>query len=170
MIVFYISETLDGLNTSSSDTYLTHREQAPAYTPELFSCGVHLRGRFVRVMMNKNETGLFCFNEIEVYGSVSTTTTGSPTTTTTPTTTTPTTSTTTPTTTTTTPTTTTTTKPSTTPDINANLALNKQVVNNSEAYGSYNPQNAVDGVGEGASLSGSFCSKTVSNLFLYPVS
>ena len=156
MIVFYISETLDGLNTSSSDTYLTHREQAPAYTPELFSCGVHLRGRYVRVMMNKNETGLFCFNEIEVYGSVSTATTGSPTTTTTPTTT--------------TPTTTTTTQPSTTPDINANLALNKQVVNNSEAYGSYNPQNAVDGVGEGASLSGSFCSKTVSNLFLYPVS
>ena len=156
MIVFYISETLDGLNTSSSDTYLTHREQAPAYTPELFSCGVHLRGRYVRVMMNKNETGLFCFNEIEVYGSVSTTTTGSPTTTKTPTTT--------------TPTTTTTTQPSTTPDINANLALNKQVVNNSEAYGSYNPQNAVDGVGEGASLSGSFCSKTVSNLFLYPVS
>ena len=143
MIVFYISETLNGFNTSSSDTYLTHREQAPAYTPELFSCGVHLRGRYVRVMMNKNETGLFCFNEIEVYGSVSTATTGSPTTTTTPTTTTPTT-------TTTTPTTTTTTKPSTTPDINANLALNKQVVNNSEAYGSYNPQNAVDGVGAGA--------------------
>ena len=41
--------------------------------------------------------------------------------------------------------------------------LDKVVVNTSEPYGSYDPQNAVDGDGENAALGNSFCSKTVTN-------
>ena len=61
---FLIADTIEELDSNLA--YFTHREEAPQYRPELFSCDVPTTGRYVKVMMGKNETGLFCVKEVEV--------------------------------------------------------------------------------------------------------
>ena len=77
---FYIADTIEGLDSNLA--YFTHREGAPQYRPELFSCDVPATGRYVKVIMDKDDTGLFCFSELEVYGQPLESTTTSPSTTT----------------------------------------------------------------------------------------
>ena len=66
-IAFAVSDSLDGLD--APDSILHFRRGDPWLRPEVFSCERAKRGRYVRVIMDKNTTsGSLCFNEVEVYG------------------------------------------------------------------------------------------------------
>lgn len=80
-VIFLVAETIEGLDSNLA--YFTHREGAMSYRPELFSCEDQAVGRYVKVMIRNTRTGMYCFNEVEVYGSLVTTTTTTSTSTTT---------------------------------------------------------------------------------------
>lgn len=62
-----MADTLEDLDDAGSVFHF--RRGTPSWRGERFTCDRPKRGRYVRVIMAKNEsTGFLCFNEILVYG------------------------------------------------------------------------------------------------------
>ena len=70
---FHVADSLDAMEPvdwlGSDPALFVYRPNLPSAQREVFSRDVPMRGRYVRVRMRKDDdSGWFCFAELEVYG------------------------------------------------------------------------------------------------------